>query len=85
MSLSNLARTKADSAAPWRTCAVCHALESIPEDEAAALRAMLADPEWRYTELSAKLAVDEDTPLDLPDDTLSRHARGRCGAKERLR
>jgi hypothetical protein len=85
MALADLARTKADSAAPWRTCAVCHALATIPPAEADALREMLSDRERRYSKISEEIAEDPDTPLDLDTGTLSRHARGRCGAKERLR
>jgi hypothetical protein len=61
-----------------RGCAVCHALESLPADEATALRGLLSDPAWRYQALSDALADDADNPLVLDADTLSRHARGRC-------
>lgn len=66
-------------------CAVCDALASLSDTDAAALRGLLANPNVRYQALSDALAADEDTPLDLPAGTLSRHARGRCSAKERLR
>lgn len=71
--------------APWRTCAVCHALATIPPSEAKALNALLANKKMRYTELSDKLAKDTDTPLVIDADTLSRHARGRCQARQKLR
>jgi hypothetical protein len=67
------------------TCEVCKALAAISEAEAKALRGHLANPAWRYTELSDALASDEDTPLNLPAFSLARHARGQCQARERLR
>ncbi len=66
-------------------CEVCQALATLPPDEADALRGHLANPAWRYTELSDALAGDKDSPLDLPSFVLSRHARGKCAARERLR
>lgn len=66
-------------------CTVCAALARLSDDEAAALRALLADPAWRYTELSDRLLADPDTPLDIPHSTLARHAKGRCLAREKLR
>jgi hypothetical protein len=63
-------------------CSVCEALNRLPEDEAAALVRLLSDPAVRYTELSAALAGEG---LDLADGTLSRHARGRCEARTKLR
>lgn len=68
-----------------RGCAVCNALDSLPVTEAAALRALLADPAWRYQAIADELAVDPDTPLVIDAYTLSRHARGRCARREKLR
>lgn len=82
MALSDIAATA--PATPWRTCAVCHALATIPDAEATALRALLASG-MRYTEMSEALEADADTPLTLEPATLSRHARGRCEAREKLR
>lgn len=67
------------------TCEVCKALAALDPAEADALRSHLANPGWRYTELSDALAADKDTPLDLPPFSLARHARGQCAARERLR
>lgn len=69
---------------PWRTCQVCHALNSIPDSEAAGLRSLLGGTK-RYSEIAELIAADPDTPLRLDPGALSRHARGRCEAKERLR
>ena len=66
-------------------CEVCQALETIPADEAAGLLRLLSDKTERYTELSDKLENDEDTPLQLSAFQLSRHARGRCLANQKLR
>ena len=54
-----------------------------PRDaRATALRALLADPTWRYTRLSDELAKEG---VDIASGVLSWHARGRCAARERLR
>lgn len=67
------------------SCSVCAALDTLPEAEAAALRSLLADPQWRYQALADALRADEDTPLDIAASTLARHARGNCAAREKLR
>lgn len=63
-------------------CYVCNSLASLPAPEAAALRSLLADPAWRYQELSDRLAEEG---LELSANSLSRHARGRCAAREKMR
>lgn len=83
MALSRLAATK-ERPVEGR-CQVCAALAMLPPQEAEAFRSMLADPTWRYTELSAALAADEDTPLNIHADILGKHARGVCAAGEKLR
>lgn len=85
MAISDLAQTPATKAVKGPACTVCTALASLPESEAAGLRKLLADPDWRYTELSDRLALDEDYPLEIPHGTLARHAKGRCSAREKLR
>ena len=84
MAISDIA-ARTNTRSLWRTCLVCDALDNLPAQEAASLRSLLADPGWRYTELSEAIAQDEDYPLSLPPDTLSRHARGQCSAREKLR
>lgn len=79
MSLADIASRTHDGI-PWRTCSVCHALDSIPPSEADALRALLRSTR-AYSDISALIRADPDTPLDLPRDALSRHARGLCGAE----
>ena len=84
MAITDLAR-EADQGIPWQTCATCYALTMLPPDQADALRELLANPTLRYSELAEALAADEDYPLKIRADTLSRHARGGCGAREKLR
>lgn len=64
------------------TCEVCRVLAELPDDEATALRSHLANPEWRYSALSEALRGEG---IDIAGFTLARHARGQCGARERLR
>jgi hypothetical protein len=85
MAISDLANQPKSSDLPWRVCQVCHALATIPDGEAAALRGLLSDPAWRYTEIRDAVAADPDTPLLFHEDALARHAKGRCEARERLR
>lgn len=64
------------------TCEVCIVLDRIDPKEAEALRGHLSNPAWRYNALADAL---RDEGIDLPGFTLSRHARGQCGAREKLR
>ena len=66
-------------------CGVCQFLESLDHENAQALRDLLSDVTVRYSTISDALRVDEDTPADLSTFMLSRHARGRCAAREKLR
>lgn len=70
---------------PWQTCETCHALANLPKDKAKRLRALLANELVRYAELETELATDPDWQVRIPREALSRHARGICKAKERLR
>lgn len=86
MAISDISKTlQSDAdALPWRTCGACDALAKLPAEEAAELRSLLANPKVRYRELASALAEDEDSPgIDAP--ALSRHARGQCQAREKLR
>ena len=69
---------------PWRTCAVCHHLSERDETWGARFRRLLANRGVKFRDLADKLASDPDEP-DIPWETLSRHARGMCSAKEKLR
>jgi len=64
------------------SCDVCAVLATAKPDDAAALRAALSDPQMRYTVIAEALA-GTDTPLG--SSSLSRHARGRCLGREKLR
>lgn len=63
-------------------CDVCRALDELPESESEALLALLKDPGWQYTLLSDAL---REQGVDLPHFSLSRHARGQCAARTKLR
>lgn len=76
--LLNRAQTKIVKGPP---CTVCALLADLPEPEAAALRALLSS-RIPYSELSKGLLEEG---VDITPGTLSRHARGLCEARERLR
>lgn len=82
MAISDIGTSKPTTYTPGPTCTVCSALASLTDSEADALRGLLADPMWRYQELSDRLAGEG---LNLSYQSLSRHARGRCMAREKLR
>lgn len=83
MALADLAATLGDDI-PWRTCAVCHALDNMTDDDATTLRRLLADRNVQFAALAGALAADPDSPT-IARDALSRHARGLCSAREVLR
>jgi hypothetical protein len=82
MAISDIHTTAPTGLEPGPPCNVCNTLASLDESEADALRSLLADPSWRYQELSDRLAAEGVT---LSYQSLSRHARGRCLAREKLR
>ena len=82
MAISDIRKRAQDTKAPWQTCATCDLLAKLPRREAASLRELLADDEVRYQWLADQLE-DDGTPVDR--QSLSRHARGRCSAREKLR
>ena len=67
---------------PWQPCATCALLADITPAEAKHIRALLADPEVRYSWLAEQLE-ERGKPVDW--QALSRHARGICSAREKLR
>lgn len=83
MALADIAADLVDEI-PWRTCATCHALDNMSEDDAATLRRLLADRKVQFTALAKALADDPDSPT-IPRVALSRHANGDCSAREVLR
>lgn len=85
MAISELAQQTPTKAIPGPSCEVCKELARIEPTEAEGLLSLLANPAWRYSELSERLREDEDTPLDLSPNSLARHARGGCAARVKLR
>lgn len=83
MALSDVASTLVDEI-PWRTCATCHALAGMSDEDAATLRRLLGDRRVQFTALAKALAEDPDSPT-IPRVALSRHANGDCSARENLR
>ena len=69
---------------PWRTCATCHALAGMSDEDAATLRRLLSDRGVQFRTLAKALEDDPDSPT-IAHDALSRHARGMCSARENLR
>ena len=72
----------AEKARKGPPCTACESIKSLSDEDAAALTRLLSDPTVRYTELSEALAREG---LVLAAGTLSRHARGRCEARQKLR
>lgn len=64
------------------TCSTCAALADLPEQEAAALLALLSMPRLPYTIISDELRAEG---IDISYGALSRHARGVCEARTKLR
>jgi hypothetical protein len=56
-------------------CTIGTALARLPKDEAADLRAALADPDARHTAIARAL---HEIDLDIRADTVGRHRRGDC-------
>ena len=84
MALQNVAASLVANSAPHQTCATCHALGGMSPEDAATLRELLANRSVRFRALAIALAEDPDSP-SVPWEALSRHARGLCSARERLR
>lgn len=80
MALTDLAKTEPARARKGPECEVCDELAKLPPEQAAALEELLANKRWRYSEIAAKVAKDEDHPLNIAAYTYSRHAKGECWA-----
>jgi len=86
MAISDLS-ARLDPSKLWQTCATCDFLANIDPAEAAELRLLLSNKGTRYSEIAVGLADDPDyAHRSTPSrDALSRHARGVCSAREKLR
>lgn len=82
MAISDIRKRATAKPTLWRTCATCDLLDSLSKPEAADLRALLADNRVRYGWLQEQLHKDGK---DVEWVSLSRHARGKCAAHEKLR
>lgn len=82
MPIVDIAAEQTPTTPPGPTCTVCQKLAELPDPEANALRALMANPAWRYQVLAERLRSEG---VDLSAGSLSRHARGRCLAREKLR
>ena len=83
MALADVA-SNLDTDVPWRTCTACHALAGMTDADATVLRGLLANRNVKFSELATALEDDPDSPT-IDRQALSRHARGQCSARERLR
>ncbi|GAB3863434.1 hypothetical protein GCM10028801_31050 [Nocardioides maradonensis] len=84
MALRQQAAKTAPSTKKGPRCTVCVALGALPKADAQVLRDWMADPSWTFPAIADEVADDPDTPT-LSVSAISRHARGQCGARERLR
>lgn len=88
MAISALAKKPVGATRRGPSCAICLALEELPEADSKGLVAMLSDRQRRYTEIAADIAADKDTPewiRNIHHSTYARHASGRCSARTKLR
>lgn len=82
MSLADVAKQGPVRVEKGPTCSVCLLATTLPKAEAAALAQMLGDPEWRYTSIADALNAEGHS---IYDGAVSRHVRGQCGARTKLR
>lgn len=80
MALSDLATR---TGTPWQACAACWTLETLPPKRAELLLAALGNKLARYSEIAADLLTEDG--IDVDRQALSRHARGQCSARVKLR
>lgn len=66
-------------------CTVCAFISSLTDKEAAALNELLSDPAVRYSTLAESISDDPDYDVRFDAGTISRHVRGRCSARQKLR
>jgi hypothetical protein len=69
---------------PWRKCAVCFHMDERGEEWAASLTRLLANRGVKFRDLADLLEADPDEPT-IDRQALSRHARGECAAKSKVR
>lgn len=72
------------SGVPAGECVVCYWLSEKDAEWGKRLRRMLGNRGIQYKALAKKMAADPDEPT-IPWESLSRHARAGCAARELLR
>lgn len=82
MAISDITARTDEKARKGPPCSVCGLLESLPDTERQALLTLLGDTGWRYSSISRELLAEG---YDIADSSLSRHARGDCRARTKLR
>lgn len=82
MAIADIRKRATENPTRWQTCSTCELLDALDDSEARELRALLADKSVRYQWLADQLAMDGHA---IDWQPLSRHARGICSAREKLR
>lgn len=85
MAISDIETETPERSVTGPRCACCAAIDSLPDDQAAALERLLRDKRWQYRPLSQRLAADPDFPIRLSISQLGSHIRGDCRDGEPLR
>lgn len=76
MSLTDLAAQAATPKIPWRTCAVCHVAQQLPDTDRALLETVLAAENVTHSDIARHL-TDEGHGR-VGEDSVGRHRHGRC-------
>ena len=82
MAIADIRNSSAPTTVKGPPCGVCALLTELQPEEASALRELLADRKWRYSDLAEALR-GEGHPIGA--HVLSRHAAGKCSAGTKCR
>lgn len=76
MALADIAAELADpDAVPWRTCQVCHYVDSLTPDDRAIFEGLLRNRGVKYSAIEARFRADPDLPT-LDYSAIRRHGNG---------